>query len=273
MEHQERPDRHQLCAERGVSPYEPGYKKLATYASIGEWLLPQFQRKTGFPVSTLGYSVMADINILGAYFDNSTDTNQYPDWHRTYEQAIFPDTTPSKLVVPKIGPPDLTSKTHEDLSALPEENLERISGSWNQLVLSMFDHKCAVMGGSSISGIVATRVAEAVSLADLYTSIMVEDLDDYLYASFYDWLSVQIAAGNLIDTLVDQKEDRSNGHVALGVRDNVVLSGVAATYTLQYFNHPMTEREDIVFMVKKFGKHFLLPLLKASSSSRRVRST
>ena len=77
MEHQERPDRHQLCAERGVSPYKPGYEKLATYASIGEWLLPQFERKTGLVVSTLGHSVMADINLLGAHFDNSTDTGEY----------------------------------------------------------------------------------------------------------------------------------------------------------------------------------------------------
>lgn len=274
MEQIIRPDSHQLCTERGIHPSEPGYERLVRYASVGEWLVPQFERKTSIVVPALNYSLMADLNLMGAIFDDTTDTGRDPNWHETYDPALFINHDSSmSLTSPNIGNASLVATTQADLNMSPLEYRDNISSAWNQLVVAMFEHKQAVMLGGSSSDIIGTRVVEAVSLSDLYAAILLEDPSSPLYSLFSSWLSIELASGNLMDTLMDQKEDKLNGHKPLGFRGNMAFLLVTVTCAVDLLKHPMTDSEDISYMVRKFAKHYLKPNLISYASSLRSRST
>lgn len=152
-------DRHILCEARGIDPSRPDYERLSRYASVGEWLIPQFERNTRLEVTVLGCNLMADFNLLGAIFDDQTDTGEVPDWQKTYSPV---------LLEPKDGVVSLSALhngqlghfAEDDLSKAPEWQQERICTTWNKLIESMFNHKQAVMRGDHISRIIGSRVIE-----------------------------------------------------------------------------------------------------------------
>lgn len=80
-------------------------------------------------------------------------------------------------------------------------------------------------------------------------------------------MSKEIVAGNLLDMLMDQKEDRLNGHKALGIVDKLRLGYSTLDASLDFIKDPMTDMEDVLYMIRKLLKHYIFKPIITSASS------
>jgi len=270
-----RSDRYELCIARGyIDPDE----RIARYASVGEWLTHQWERKSGERVEGVVYDLLADTNIALCAFDDNTDTGKVPDWQENYEPGLisprgemgaFFHTNPS---VPRTA----TYQMQARLKLLTAQHMGRVVDSWNLLVLAMHDYKAAsIVEGVSVEERVASRIHESIALADLYADILTLDPTEYFPPFFHNWLETEIIAGNLVDSLMDYREDLLDGHQPMSFSERMIFAIAGVSSVIKYLRQPMTTGTEVSFFSQKFLKHYLLPKIGgtiASASSRLSRS-
>lgn len=269
MESHQRPDRYQLAEAAGFGQDDLNYGRLVAHASIPTWVCPQFEKKTGRVVPDVQFKLLADIGMIGALMDDGTDTGGVPSYQEDYESAFLPD----DLAIPSNQkwltiPPQLQSSFQAHASELSRGHQRIVSFAWNSILDAMYDHKLAAVEGRGLPAVIVTRIGEAVALADLFCATMDEEFRPQSsfqpedLRQFSDWLSLQLSAGNVIDSVVDYEEDLTKGHVPLSASERRLLKLTATTLSINYLRHPLTDWQDVRFMSKGFREIYLGQVIK-----------
>ncbi len=258
-----RPSGLEICSNAGIDNSFNNEVRLQNYAAVGEWMVPQFERQTGHSVSAEDYKLLALVNVALAIVDDSTDTNALPDWDQTYQPATM-GTSSCCLPIFEAGSPlctypTLIEATADQLDQLNSKRADLVRSCWDSLVMAAYEYKLASISGEfSVSEIIVTRVGEAVAMADLYTSLMLGEQDDYWQTKYSEWLAIELAAGNLVNTVFGAKEDQKDGHRALTLSERLKLNAATACMAVKFATDPMTSTEDMKVMARKFFKSYLL---------------
>ncbi len=250
-------DKYVLCEQRGISPADPLYPKVVQYAGVTGWLSSQFEEKTHTPVSPEGHALLADTLIIGPYIDHETERGGMPFWTETFEPLTFKNIPKSSVVHPnpfwKSIPNRLIQSLAGNINNLPEQRQEQLNFSWDAMLVSMFGHQEAVLGDVDVSEIIGARVLEAVSMSELFCSILFEDYRDYHFPFFRDWLALQFSAGNLIDSVFDYRQDIVSGHRELSLAEKCMYISSTLSLCAKYLKDPMTSRSDRRMMIAKLA--------------------
>jgi len=245
-------------SRRGIGPSDANYTKIIQYAGASNFLKAQCEAKTVVSVTDTTFSLLLSTLVSAVYIDHATEADKdRPHWD-TFRPILFDG-------LPLFGtdgtgfwstlPNDLVEVLCDDIESIGGEQRERLRFCWDAMLHSMYEQRSAVTLGANISDI-GTRVLEAVCMADLLCSILIEDEKEYCVPFFVDWLSLQMSAGNLMDAVMDYKEDLKSGHRKLSLVERSTYLVTALGMSFKYLTHPMTTKADRASMLKKFNAGF-----------------